>query len=197
MLALLDNGHGSNTPGKRSPVWKDGSQLLEWEFTRDVARRIKRKLDEIEGIDGVLLVPEVTDIALTERANRANKYVKEHGAKNCVFISVHANAGKGTGWEAFTTKGTTNSDKFATIFYECATEKWGKDWAIRKDSSDGDPDKEENYTVLVKTNCPAVLVEYFFMDTEKDCKYINSEIGREDCADVAVSAIIRWANLKR
>lgn len=26
---LLDNGHGEDTKGKRSPVWKDGSQLLE------------------------------------------------------------------------------------------------------------------------------------------------------------------------
>ena len=31
---LLDNGHGCDTPGKRSPVWPDGRQLLEWEFNR-------------------------------------------------------------------------------------------------------------------------------------------------------------------
>ena len=31
---LLDNGHGYDTPGKRSPIWPDGSQLFEWEFNR-------------------------------------------------------------------------------------------------------------------------------------------------------------------
>lgn len=30
---ILDNGHGKETPGKRSPIWGDGSQLFEWEFT--------------------------------------------------------------------------------------------------------------------------------------------------------------------
>lgn len=33
---LLDNGHGYDTPGKRSPIWPDGSQLFEWEFNRDI-----------------------------------------------------------------------------------------------------------------------------------------------------------------
>ena len=39
---LLDNGHGQETPGKRSPVWADGSQLFEYEFNRDIVRRIAR-----------------------------------------------------------------------------------------------------------------------------------------------------------
>ena len=40
MIVLLDNGHGGiingeyQTPGKRSPVWADGSQLFEGEFNR-------------------------------------------------------------------------------------------------------------------------------------------------------------------
>ena len=36
---LLDNGHGYDTPGKRSPIWPDGSQLFEWEFNRDIVSR--------------------------------------------------------------------------------------------------------------------------------------------------------------
>lgn len=38
---LLDNGHGYDTPGKRSPIWPDGSQLFEWEFNRDIVSRIE------------------------------------------------------------------------------------------------------------------------------------------------------------
>ena len=41
---ILDNGHGIETPGKRSPIWKDGTQLFEWEFNRDVVRHIASKL---------------------------------------------------------------------------------------------------------------------------------------------------------
>ena len=191
MTIILDNGHGNTTPGKRSPVWKDGTQLFEWEFTRDVVRRISRKLDVLS-IDNTIIVPEIDDVSLSERVERTNVICNKVGAKNCLFISVHANAGGGTGWEAFTTKGQTNSDKFCTILYEEAENKWGKKWKIRKDSSDGDPDKEADYTVIKGAACTAVLVENFFMDTEIDCKYINSEIGREECADVVVSAVQRW-----
>ena len=30
LTVILDNGHGKDTPGKRSPVWTDGAQLFEW-----------------------------------------------------------------------------------------------------------------------------------------------------------------------
>ena len=40
MKILLDNGHGEETPGKCSPVWPDGSRLREYEFARDIVRRI-------------------------------------------------------------------------------------------------------------------------------------------------------------
>jgi N-acetylmuramoyl-L-alanine amidase len=47
--------------------------------------------------------------------------------KNCIYISIHVNAassdGKwhnGTGWEAYTTKGKTNSDKLAEELYKAA-----------------------------------------------------------------------------
>ena len=36
MKVLIDNGHGENTPGKRSP---DG-RLREWAYTRKIADRV-------------------------------------------------------------------------------------------------------------------------------------------------------------
>ena len=38
MRVLVDNGHGENTPGKRSP---DG-RLREWSYTREIERRYGR-----------------------------------------------------------------------------------------------------------------------------------------------------------
>ena len=40
IVIVLDNGHGENTPGKRSPKLEDGSQFFEWEFNRDIVNRI-------------------------------------------------------------------------------------------------------------------------------------------------------------
>lgn len=193
-IVLLDNGHGKETAGKRSPVWSDGSQLFEWEFNRDIVRRIAEKL-EADGIPYRVLVPEETDISLTERARRANDIAKENNGKAYV-LSIHANAGGGTGWEVYTSPGQTPSDTIATVFFEEAGREFVPDgWRMRSDYSDGDPDKEANFYILTKTTCPAILTENFFMDTEKDCRFIMSEDGRERIANMHVAAIKRVLTL--
>ena len=111
---LLDNGHGQETPGKRSPVWADGSQLFEYEFNRDIVRRIARMLAH-KSITFDIIVHENTDIPLYVRANRVNHICSVNGAKNCLLLSIHANAGGGTGWEVWTSIGQTMADDLSLI----------------------------------------------------------------------------------
>ena len=188
MKILIDNGHGENTAGKRSPMWPDGTGLREWEFNRDIAQRVFFALQR-HGVDVELIVKENIDVPLSERCNRVNEIAKAVGKNNCLLVSIHANAGGGTGWEAFTSVGETRSDKFATIFYEMAEEIF-EGWAIRKDTTDGDLDKESQFYILRKTMCPAILTENFFMDTEIDCRFIMSKEGRRKVADFHVQAIL-------
>lgn len=189
MKILLDPGHGENTAGKRSPIWPDGTQLREWEFNRDIARRVYSAL-LAQGVDVELLVKEDIDIPLPERVRRANEIAKKTGKNNCLLISIHANAGGGTGWEAFTSVGQTLSDKYATEFCNIAQTSFPVQ-KIRTDHTDGDPDKESQFYILAKTICPAVLTENFFMDTLKDCQYIMSEIGRREIAYFHVQSILK------
>ena len=183
---LLDNGHGKETPGKRSPLWPDGTQLFEYEFNRDIVNRLVR-LFEGTGLNVVKLVPELNDISLKERVTRANNFYKMD--KNCILLSIHANAGGGTGWEAFTTKGVTKSDTIAEYLYKEA-ETMG--FKVRKDTTDGDSDKEENFYIIKNTNMPAVLTENFFMDTKSDCEFIMSDEGREKIAMMHYNAIMKY-----
>ncbi len=91
---LIDPGHGSGTPGKRSP---DGS-FLEYKFNREIARRIVTNLQD-RGYDAELLVPEETDIPLKERASRVNSHCAALGKQNVILVSIHANAaGNGSKW---------------------------------------------------------------------------------------------------
>ena len=189
IMPLLDNGHGKNTRGKRSPVWGDGTQLFEWEFNRDIVRRIAAKL-KADGVKFEILVPEETDVSLQERCRRANQYQQMYN--NCVLFSIHGNAGGGTGWECYTSKGTTKADEIATLLYEEA-EKEFAGWKIRKDFADGDADKEANFYILRHTVCPAVLTEKFFFDNEKDCKLMLSEAGRERIAKIHINVIKKRA----
>lgn len=187
---ILDNGHGNNTPGKRSPKWEDGTQLFEYEFNRDIVKRIAAMLAK-DKINTIILVPESNDVSLQERCNRANRIYKNSG-NNSILISVHGNAGGGTGWECYTTVGNTKSDSIATILYEEAAAEFAKDgWKVRSDMSDGDPDKESQFYILKHTNCPAVLTENFFMDNLKDCKFMMSEEGRNRIAKIHYKAIKR------
>ena len=189
-IVLLDNGHGKETAGKRSPVWSDGSQLFEWEFNRDIVCRIVEKL-QADGIPYRVLVPEENDVSLTERAKRANEYAKEFNGKAYV-LSIHANAGGGTGWEVYTSPGQTPSDAIATVLCNEAEKEFAPDgWKMRFDHTDGDPDKENQFYILKHTVCPAVLSENFFMDTEKDCRFMLSDAGRERIAKIHYEAIKR------
>lgn len=183
MIVILDNGHGVDTAGKRSPLWPDGSQLFEYEFNRDIVKRIAVKIPEC-----FVLVPELTDVSLKTRVDRCNLIASRNKSKGCLLLSIHANAGGGTGWEAYTTGGVTSSDKYATMLYEEAKLILPQ-FTIRKDVSDGDPDKEAPFYIIKNTMCPAVLTENLFMDSKRDCRFIMSEEGRSAIAQIHINFI--------
>ena len=89
MKVILDNGHGRDTAGKRSP---DG-RLREYAYAREMARKIAQDLKR-QGIDVSLLVPEDTDVPLKERVERANRIYAETG-KQAILVSIHVNAAGG------------------------------------------------------------------------------------------------------
>ena len=193
MKILIDNGHGHNTPGKRSP---DG-KFREYAYNREIAKRIVADLID-RGYDAELLVPEDNDISLEERVRRVNALCGAHGKSNVILVSIHVNAaGNGskwtnaTGWSVYTCKGQTASDKLAECLCEAAIKNFpGK--RIRTDYSDGDSDWEENFYILRHTLCPAVLTENFFMDNKSDLEYLQSRAGKQTVIDTHVEGIIEY-----
>ena len=94
MKILIDNGHGRETAGKRSP---DG-RLLEWSYNREIACLVVATLQS-EHFYASLLVPEDEDIPLAERCKRVNRVCSELGRRNVCLISIHVNAaGRGNKW---------------------------------------------------------------------------------------------------
>ena len=192
MKILIDNGHGHNTPGKRSP---DG-KFREYAYNREIANRIVADLID-RGYDAELLVPEHNDISLEERVRRVNALCSAHGKSNVILVSVHVNAaGNGskwtnaTGWSVYTCKGQTASDKLAECLCEAAIKNFpGK--RIRTDYSDGDSDWEENFYILRHILCPAVLTENFFMDG-LDLEFLQSKAGKQAIVDTHVEGIIEY-----
>ena len=189
MKVLIDNGHGSNTPGKRSP---DG-QLREYAYTREIAERLVMELRK-NGIDAERIVKEEIDVPLAERCRRANEYK----ASEAVLVSIHCNAaGNGSdwmsarGWEAWTSVGKTKADKLATCLYENA-EHCLPGMKIRKDMTDGDQDKENGFYILKHTKCPAVLTENLFQDNKEDVEFLLSEEGKLAIVNLHVWGIMKY-----
>jgi N-acetylmuramoyl-L-alanine amidase len=194
MKILIDNGHGSNTAGKRSP---DGL-FREYAYTREIAAEVSYRLRRL-GYDCELLVPELFDVALIERVHRVNVKCQAFGASNVLLVSIHCNAagnGKewlnGRGWEAWTSPGQTEGDKLAECLYQYALNVFAPGTPIRSDWGDGDFDKENHFTILSKTLCPAVLTENFFMDNKADVAYMLSDEGKEAIVRCHVEGIKKY-----
>lgn len=192
-IVLIDNGHGVDTPGKRSP---DG-QFREYAYTREIADAVVKRLQK-EGLFALWLVPEEDDIPLRERALRANRYCAYFGQHNVILVSIHVNAaGKGdrwydvSGWCAITSCGQTASDALADEFYAEA-ERQLQGHYIRSDYTDGDPDHEASLYILQHTLCPAVLTENGFQDSKQSLQYLKSEAGKKAIIDLHVNAIINY-----
>ena len=58
--------------------------------------------------------------------------------------------------------------------------------------SDGDMDWEENFYILRKSLCPAVLTENFFMDSRDDLEYLQSRAGKQAVVDTHVEGIVEY-----
>ena len=193
MKILIDPGHGIDTPGKRSP---DGL-FREYLWNRQVADLILEGLVSA-GIDASLVVTETNDVSLRTRVNRVNTICNRLGASNVLLVSIHANAaGNGSawmnakGWSCYTSKGKTKSDQVAECLYD-AFEAEFQDRKIRNDMSDGDRDWEENFYVLQKSKCPAVLLENFFYDNREECAWMLQEETKRRIASAVVKGIIKY-----
>ncbi len=193
MLILIDPGHGIDTHGKRSP---DG-KFLEYLWNRQIADLLIDRF-MVMGIDASLVVTETNDISLATRVQRINKVCSKVGASNVILLSIHSNAaGDGSkwmsaqGWSCYTSKGETKSDVIAECLYD-AFEAEFADRKIRKDMSDGDRDWEENFYVLQKSKCPAVLIENFFYDNRDECAWLLKDETKERIADAIVKGITKY-----
>ncbi|MCM8901337.1 N-acetylmuramoyl-L-alanine amidase [Caldicoprobacter algeriensis] len=183
----IDNGHGLNTPGKRTPTFPDGRQIREWEFNYPTAQKLKQVLERC-GLETIMVSDTQEDTPLATRVSRANN------AKADVFVSIHFNAFKGE-W------GTHGGVE--THYYP--TSEKGKRLAqlvqAELAKATGLRDRgiwASNFYVLRETKMPAILCECGFMDNMEEAKLMLDEnyqwtvaeaIGRGICAYLGVNYV--------
>ena len=144
--------------------------IYEGVFNRSVGGYLISMMEKF-GMKYVDISSGQLDLPLGLRSKYANLVSAVYGPGNCVGISVHGNAGKGTGFEVWTSPGYTKSDPMADVL-ALEIMKEFPDETFRSDRTDPekDYDKESPFHILTKTNCPWVLSENGFMDRLKDAK---------------------------
>lgn len=190
MKIIIDNGHGRDTAGKRSP---DG-RLLEYAYAREIAVRLEREL-KARGYDAQRIVPEENDTSLKERCNRANRIYAAAG-KKAILVSIHCNAagadGKwhdARGWSAYVSRNASKKSKELACRLIDAAETQGL--KVRR-YSQNEPYWTQNLAICRDTNCPAVLTENLFQDNREDVDYLLSEKGKQTIVELHVQGIMAY-----
>ena len=192
ILVLIDNGHGIDTAGKRSP---DG-RLLEYSYTREIAVRVAEGLKELS-VEAVRLVPEEKDITLMERCNRANA-IHASTSKEVILVSIHCNAAgigkdwlKANGWQVcIYPKASSKTKKLASSL---ASETEKLNLKVRRPTH-GQDFWMQNLAICRDTTMPAVLTENLFMDNKAEVDYLLSEQGKETVAKLHINGIVAYIN---
>ena len=179
----LDPGHGpGNVNGSPDGTYK------EWEFTWDMAQRIKPLL-EAQGVGVVLTKTADNYPSLTDRANISNK-----ATPDC-FVSIHTNAYGEGGWssasglEIYTSAGPMTA-KRNVLASDLVNAFHAAGVSLRSE-----PIKHEMYTVLAKTDAPAALIEYGFHTNKTDTEYLKDSKYRDKLAEATAKGICTYLNV--
>lgn len=195
LVVILDPAHGNDVAGKRSP----DNTHFEYIWSRCISTLISQKL-KAKGFRVEYTSTEIKEIGLSKRKQNANNIRIDAGEVK-FLLSIHNNAstiegwGKAKGFEIYTHIGKSNSDIFADIIMEKLMKAFPKEdgYLHRLDLSDGDYDKENNFTVLMGSYS-AVLLEWLFMDNRSDLKKIKDASINYKLANTLVDAIVEIQN---
>lgn len=187
ILFILDRAHGKDVKGKSSP---DGTHK-EWEWSDKLIEYLKVDLDKLK-IPYKETVPEDYEVGLTERVIRANSFAKD--IKYPILLSFHNNGGGGNGNELFIKRDYNNNDvKIANIIIKNIKENF-KDNRWRNESNSYDY-KTANFTVIagnkdVKPIYNGILIEYLFMDNDKDLIQLKDKKINNKFKDTILKSIV-------
>ena len=178
MIVCIDPGHGGTDPGGCS------NGLREKDLTLDISLKLNNLLKNYE-VDTILTRDKDIDVGLLQRANMANS------ANVDFFISIHVNAGGGSGVESY--RHPAASDKTASI--QTIIHREVAKFYVANGFTDRGM-KTANYEVLRDTNMPATLLENLFIDTTKDAAFLKDDKNRQAIAQAICNGIVQALGLK-
>lgn len=186
-LIAIDDGHGLETAGKRTPAIPElnGRVIRENEFNSAVADLIAKGLQRC-GFNTILTAPGNTDASLSTRVAIANK------AKADAFISVHYNAFDGK-FDAYDPEG------LSIHYFTDESKKLGE--CVLNHLKSGTPQKnrglvKSEFYVLKYTQMPSILSENGFMDNKREAMLMLDKSFIKEVADEHIKGICDYFKIK-
>ncbi|NMH70668.1 N-acetylmuramoyl-L-alanine amidase [Bacillus sp. RO3] len=179
-IIVLDPGHGGTDPGAV------GNGLQEKNLTLDIGLKVQKVLEDNFVVDVRLTRETDVYVGLSERADVAN------GLGAAYFVSLHHNAGGGTGFESFIYPGSavTETGRRQDVLHGEMMNFYSK-YGLRDRGQ-----KEANFAVLRETAMPAILLENLFMDSVNDTNLLKDPVFLTGLANATASGIAKALNLK-
>jgi len=181
VTVVLDPGHGY-----RGDIGARGNGMREVDIVLDVAQRAKSILEQ-RGIR-VLLTHTETNF------NHSRYWVNNHGA--VVAVSIHANAGGGTGTEACITRGKSTdaqSRELGDILVRKVTQRLGL--YRRGLFEENRPGRRCGNNVNLSIHyfdAPAALIELAFIDGPQNNDVYKLRYKRQDFAQAIADGILEY-----
>lgn len=179
-IVVIDPGHGGTDPGAVA------NGLQEKDLSLEIGLLVREKLESQYIVDARMTRETDTAVGLSSRASYANSIGADY------FVSLHHNAGGGTGFESYVYPGTRNTEtgrlqdvlhgEIADFFAGFGLLDRGK--------------KEANFAVVRETMMPAILLEHLFLDRTTDANFLKDEEFMVSLADAITRGIAQALSLR-
>ena len=180
-IICFDYGHGG-LPGERYDPGAVGNGLRESNLTEKIGNLCVGKLSKYN-VD-IKIIPR--SVNLNNRVNFANKL------KPDLLLSIHVNAGGGTGFESYISNSPLqNSIKYQNIIHNNIV-NYLATYGLKDRSM-----KRKDFIILKYSNTPSVLLENLFIDSINDIKFLKDDKFLDGLADSVVKGVVSSLNLKK
>ncbi len=172
-VVLLDPGHGGYDPGASY------NGLKEKDLNLVLALKVAERLDSVK-----VLMTRERDIYLS----LADRVALSRRVEPHLYLSLHANAGGGHGFESFIYSGLGNSDPAVGMqktVHQAAMNALQR-WQIRDRGM-----KKAAFYVLKYNTCPAVLIESLFLDHQREAAIWKEPIFAETLAAGIAAGVMK------
>lgn len=176
---FIDPGHGGKDPGASA------NGLKEKDLTLVIATKIAKQLTTYNNVTTKLSRNRDKTLSLNSRTKMVNDWQADY------LLSIHINAGGGTGYEDYIYNGSikSNTQKLRDIIHTEIVKQLPR---VRNRGK-----KTANFHMLRESKMPAMLSENLFIDTKADATLLATDNFLEKIAQGHTNGIVKAFQLTK